>query len=180
MAKPEKEKKVEELKEKLKGAKGIILSDCSGLDVKAMSELRRQCREASVQFEVVKNTLTSIAAKEAQVESLLPYLTGPVALAFSNEDPMVGIRIITDFAKENERPEIKGGYLWGEIYGPEEIQRLASLPPRETLLAQTLRAIQSPLVKFLYLIKSPFIQLLILLKEMEKKANHKSQTPNSK
>lgn len=172
MPKLEKEKRVEELKNKLKGAKGVVLSDFSGLDVLAISKLRRRCREDSIQFQVVKNTLASLAAREAEVDSLLPYLTGPVAMTFSDEDPMTGIRVLTDFAKENEKPKITGGLLWGEVYGPAEIRRLANLPSKEVLLAQGTWALQSPLVFFLSLLKSSLFKLVMLLKEMEqKKAN---------
>ncbi len=109
-----------------------------------------------------------IAVKEAQVESLLPFLEGPVAMVFSDEDPIVGIRVITDFAKENEKPKILGGYLWGEVYGPGEIKRLAMLPPRDTLLTQTIGALQYPLIQFLFLLKNPLMRLVFQLKELEK------------
>jgi large subunit ribosomal protein L10 len=164
----EKEERIKELREKLKGSKGVLLSDFTGLSVLEISDLRRKCRDASIQYEVVKNTLMRIAVKEAQVELLLPFLDGPVAMAFSDEDPIEGIRVITEFAKENEKPKILGGYLWGEMYGPAEIKRLSTLPPRDTLLTQTIGALQYPLMQFLLLLKNPLMRLVFQLKELEK------------
>ena len=173
MAKQEKEKRVEELKEILQGSQGILLTDFTGLNVANITLLRRRFREAQIQFQVVKNTLTSIAAKEAQVDSLLPYLSGPVAIAAIRDDPLKGIRILTDFAKENEKPKILGGLLWGEVYGPDEIERLSTLPSREVLIVQVAGVLKSPLLRFLYLMRSPLVRFMMNLKELEKLKSQK-------
>lgn len=179
MANQEKVDKVRELKELMERSKGVFLSDFTGLNVMEMSDLRTRLRAASIRIKVVKNTLASIAAKEAGLESLLPYLTGSVAMAFSEENPIQGIRILSEFAKEKEKPKILGGTLWGESFGPLEIQRLSTLPSRETLLIQISGVLRSPLLRFLSLLNSPLVRFLFLLKELEKvKATEKNLESN--
>lgn len=145
MARPEKEAMVAELKEKLDQARAAIITDYRGLNVAAMTELRRRMREQGLEYKVVKNTLTRFAARELGLDDLEPYLEGPTAIAFSYEDPVAPAKVIMGFAKEHKQLEIKAGLLRGKVIRPEGVKELADLPPREILLAQVLGGLQAPI-----------------------------------
>ena len=100
IARPEKVAAVEELAEKLKKSQGVILTDYRGLTVKEMTELRSQLRQAGVEFKVVKNTLTLLAARKAEIEGLEPVLEGPTAIAIGYDDPVVAAKTISEFCQE--------------------------------------------------------------------------------
>ena len=124
MPKPEKVAKVQEIRDRLSRVQGAVIADYRGLDVGEITELRKQLREAGVEFKVLKNTLTILAAREAGVEAIEPYLAGPTAIAFGYDDPVVAAKIISDFAKKNKDLEIKGGLVEGKALGPEEVKAL--------------------------------------------------------
>ena len=94
---------VAEIKENLSRSQGAVLADYRGLNVKQVTELRRQLREAGVEYKVVKNTLTIIAAKELGLDDLSQYLVGPTAIAFGYEDPVAPAKVLSDFAKRTIR-----------------------------------------------------------------------------
>lgn len=146
MARPEKEATVAELKSKLVAAQAVVLTDYRGLTVKKITELRRRLRQAGVEYRVAKNTLTSLAAREANLADLDQYLSGPTALAFGETDPVAPAKVLVDFAKENKELTIKGGVLDGRVIGADQIKALADLPSREVLLARVLGGMQAPLV----------------------------------
>lgn len=145
MIKQEKEKIVRELTEKLKTAKAIYLADFTGLDVVRATELRKKLRDASVEYQVVKNTLAQLAAKNAGMEMLLEYLTGPTGLAFGIKDPIIPAKILVEFAKNDGKPSVKMGIVEGKVVDVNQVKQLALLPSREVLLSQILSAMQSPI-----------------------------------
>lgn len=136
---------VEEIAEKFKNASSVVLVDYRGLTVAQVTELRKQLREAGIDFKVYKNTLTSRATEIAGVEGLNEYLTGPNAIAFSNEDVVAPAKIINNFAKTNDALEIKAGIIEGNIATVEEVKALAELPSREGLLSMLLSVLQAPI-----------------------------------
>lgn len=143
-----KEAAIAELQEKLSGASAAVLADYRGLNVKEMTELRRQLQQENGELRVVKNTLTRMAAAAAGLSELTTYLTGPTALVITKGDEVVPARKLLEFAKEHKALEIKGGLLQGQVLLAEQVKRLAELPPRAELLAQVAGGIQSPLVGF--------------------------------
>ncbi|EGO64232.1 50S ribosomal protein L10 [Acetonema longum] len=144
----EKEQLVVAMKEKLEKTKGAVLTSYRGLSVAQDTALRRKLREAGVEYRVVKNTLTRIAAKQANIEGLDKHLEGTTAIAFSFQDPVAPAKIISDFLKETKTQalEIKAGLVEGRVIDPSGVKALASLPPKEVLLAQMLAGMQSPMV----------------------------------
>lgn len=150
----EKQAKVQEIKEKINKAQAIIMADYRGLTVEEDTELRRKFREAGVEYRVLKNTLTSIAAKEAGIEGLDQYLSGPTSFAFGYEDPTAPARILNDFAKDHKKLELKGGFVQGKIFDLNMVKELATIPPREVLIAKLLGSIKSPLSNFAYLVNA--------------------------
>ena len=140
--------KVQEIVAKFEAAASIVVVDYRGLTVAQVTELRKQLREAGVEFKVYKNTLTRRAAEIAGVESINEFLTGPNAVAFSNEDVVAPAKIINDFAKKNEALEIKAGIIEGTIASVEDVKALAELPSREGLLSMLLSVLQAPVRNF--------------------------------
>lgn len=142
---PEKAAKVAEIKELLANSKCTILVDFCGLTVAQDTALRRKMREAGVHYNVVKNTLLRIAAQEAGIEGLEPVLEHNTAIAVAPEDPVAVAKIVCDFAKENKELKIKIGVLDGKAISVEEIKALASLPPKEVLIAKMLGSMNAPI-----------------------------------
>lgn len=145
-------KKVEvaELVEKFKAAKTVVVVDYRGLTVAQATKLRKELREAGVDYRVVKNTLLTIAAKEAGVEGITSCFKGVTAIAFGGEDVVAPAQIITKFSKDNKIMEVKGGILEGEILSAEGVIALGELPPKEVLLAQVASCFQAPIQKLAY------------------------------
>lgn len=129
---------------KLQAAQAGVLVDYRGLTVSEDTELRRKFREAGVDYTVVKNTLTRFAAKEVGLEELDSVLHGPTSLAISDSDPVAPAKIIADFAKGNDKVEIKAGFLDGKVISLDEIKTLANTPSRDTLIAKIMGSLNAP------------------------------------
>lgn len=141
---PEKAAAVAELKTKFSESKGVVLAEFRGLTVSQATKLRRKLTEAGVEIKVVKNTLASIAAKEAGIEGLDPLLAGPIAIAFGT-DAVAPAKHLNDFSKDNKQIDIKGGVLEGKVIDLSMVKALAELPSREVLLGRVVGGMQAPL-----------------------------------
>jgi Ribosomal protein L10 len=150
----EKEVKVQEIKEKLEKAQAVIFANYRGLTVEEDTELRRKFREAGVEYKVIKNTLTEIAAKEVGYEGVDKLLAGPTSFAFGYDDPTAPARVINDFAKNHKKLEFKGGIVQGQVFDVDKVKELAAIPPKEVLIAKLLGSIKSPLSNFAYLVNA--------------------------
>lgn len=140
-----KQQLVSEIAGKLRESKSTIIVDYRGLNVAEVTELRKQLREANVEFKVYKNTLTRRATEDVELTGLNEQLVGPTAIAFSTEEVVAPAKIINDFAKKHEALEIKAGVIEGNIATVEEIKALAELPSREGLLSMLLSVLQAPI-----------------------------------
>ncbi|MGG1662240.1 50S ribosomal protein L10 [Brevibacillus sp. NRS-1366] len=130
---------------KLRESQTTVVADYRGLTVAQVTELRKQLREAGVEFQVLKNSLTRLATEKESLTELDQYLTGPNALAFSKDDIIAPAKVIAEFAKKNDKLEIKGGVIEGKVVGADQIKELASLPSREGLLSMLLSVLQAPM-----------------------------------
>ncbi|MBD8027242.1 50S ribosomal protein L10 [Ureibacillus sp. Re31] len=139
---------VQEIAEKFQAASSVVVVDYRGLTVAQVTELRKQLRESGVEFKVYKNTLTRRAAEIAGVDGINEFLTGPNAVAFSNEDVVAPAKIINEFAKKNEALEIKAGIIEGNVSSADDVKALAELPSREGLLSMLLSVLQAPVRNF--------------------------------
>ena len=135
---------VENLAQKLKEAKTVVLADYHGLDVSQLAELRKTIRKAGGEFEVVKNTLLTRAAKESKVEIDPKILKGPTAALWSYKDQLTPLKALMDFVKANQLPKVKFGLLDQVITPIERIKLLASLPTKEELQAKLVGVLKSP------------------------------------
>jgi len=136
---------VDEIADKLKSSVSTVVVDYRGLNVAEVTELRKQLREAGVDYKVYKNSMTRRAAEAADLADLNESLVGPNAIAFSTEDVVAPAKILNDFAKTHDALEIKGGVIEGNIASADEIKALASLPSREGLLSMLLSVLQAPM-----------------------------------
>jgi large subunit ribosomal protein L10 len=139
---------VKEIVEKFQNAQSVILVDYRGLNVEELNEFRSIARKESVDYKVYKNTMMRFAAKETGNEGLMEHLTGPTAVAFSNEDPVAAAKIVMEFSKKHKAMEVKGGLVGGEVISVEEIKDLADLPPKEVLVAKVLGGLNAPIAGF--------------------------------
>ena len=149
-----KEVKVAEIKEKLAKAQGVVLSQYQGLNVEEDTELRKNLREAGVEYKVYKNTLVILAAKELGIEGIVPHLQGSISLAFGYEDPTVAARVLNDFAKTHKKLELKAAIMQGDILDSAQVNALAAIPPRDVLIAKLLGSFKAPLSNLAYLLNS--------------------------
>jgi large subunit ribosomal protein L10 len=150
----EKVQQINEIADKLRESQTTVIADYRGLTVAEVTELRKQLREAGVEFKVYKNTLTRLAVQKEGFTELDQYLTGPNAIAFSNNDVVAPAKILVDFAKKNENLEIKGGIIEGKVVDANAIKALASLPNREGLLSMLLSVLQAPIRNFALAVKA--------------------------
>lgn len=164
---------IEELHEKLKKAKALVLTDFKGIEVEQMNELRRKLREAEVEYKVFKNTLIRRAAKGTALESLKDEeIVNNNALAISYTDPVVLAKVLTEFKKKVEKFQLKSGILEGKVLHPAEIEALAKLPNKEVLLAQLLgamNAVPRNFVSLLYRVIANFLNVLEAMKKEKEK-----------
>ncbi|MCL6632906.1 MAG: 50S ribosomal protein L10 [Alicyclobacillus herbarius] len=149
----EKEKLVQEIADKFSRSKAVIVADYRGLNVAESNELRKQLREAGVEFKVLKNTMTRRAAEKAEVPGLQEFFVGPSALAFGYDDPVAPAKVLHEFARSHKALELKGGLVEGRVITAKEVEGLASLPSREGLLSMLLSVMQAPVRNLAYAIK---------------------------
>ena len=149
-----KAEQVELIAEKMKAAASIVVVDSRGLTVEQDTNLRRSLRESDVEFKVIKNSILIRAAEKAGLEDLKVLFVGPSAVAFSNEDVIAPAKVISDFAKDAEALEIKGGSVDGKFTSVEEINALAKLPNKEGMLSMLLSVLQAPVRNVAYAVKA--------------------------
>ncbi len=163
---------VSELSEKIKNAKTIVFADYRGLTVEQDTELRNALRKAGVEYGVVKNTLTKLAANENGLNGLETYFNGPTAMAVSNDDVIAPAKILAEYAKKYDKLQIKAGVVEGKIFNEESIKALAALPPKEELLAKALGSMKAPITGFVNVLNGNIRGLVVALNAIaEKQAN---------
>lgn len=169
MARPDKAATVADLKDQFSGSAAVVLTEYRGLKVKDLKELRRSLG-ADATYAVAKNTLTTIAAREAGIEGLDSTLAGPTAIAFINGDVANVAKSLRDFAKAHPALVIKGGVMDGQVLDADAVKKLADLESREVLLAKLAGALQANLSRAVYLIAAPLNQAARALGALERAA----------
>lgn len=159
------------LKEKFSQAKSIVLADYAGLPVHLQQDLRAKVIEAGGEMIVAKNTLLKIAAKELNypIEALTDSFTGPTITLFAYEDEIAPIKALAEFAKINELPTIKAGYLNKEPLTKEQVDNLAKLPTKIELIAKTVGTIKAPLTGFVNVLSGNLKNLIYVLQAISTK-----------
>jgi large subunit ribosomal protein L10 len=136
---------VAELEQKLQNASAGVLVSYEGISVEEDTKLRKELREAGVEYSVVKNTLVRLALDAAGMQELDGVLHGTTALALAGEDQIAPARIICKFAKKHETFKVKAGFMDGKVMSVDEVNAIANLPSREQLLGQLLSVLNGNL-----------------------------------
>ena len=168
MAKPEKIKQVDELKAKFAESGDFIIVEYRGLTVEQISSLRRKLREFGVTFKVVKNNLALIALREVGVEGAEPYFAGPTSVAFAGDDAPSAAKTLLEYQGKTKLT-MRGAYVGGRFFGPEETKELSTLPPRSVLLSQVAGAMVSVLSVFAGDMQSVLSTFALSIKALEEK-----------
>lgn len=164
---------VAELEEKFRSSSAVLLTEYRGLTVAQLKTLRRSMSENAT-YTVAKNTLARIAAKRAEVEGLEDLLAGPTAIAFVHGDPVAVAKALRNFAKDTPALVIKGGFFDGNIIDQDEVNKLADLESRETLLAKLAGAFKASLFGAAYMFTAPAskaVRTVDALREKQESAN---------
>lgn len=159
----QKKELVAKLAEKLKKSCTGVLVEYKGINVEDDTKLRRELREAKVEYSVIKNTMLRRAAKDAGMESLSEYLQETTALAVSENDYTAAARILCKFSSENKFFKVKSGFIDGDVVDTSKIKALSSLPSKEQLLAQVLAGLNSPITGFAAVLSGTQRGLLVAL-----------------
>jgi large subunit ribosomal protein L10 len=168
MPRAEKEAKVKGLAERLTESQAAVLAGYRGLTVQEAAELRTALAEVDTRFNVVKNSLTRLAVKDAGLEGLTELIDGPTAIAFVAGDPVAGARRLVEQARRFPVLEVRGGFAEGRILSADEVRALAALDSREVILARLAGVAKSQLARTawgLQSLQSRFLALMEALKE---------------
>jgi len=147
-AKKAKQVVIDEIKERFEQAQSVVVVDYLGLTVAEADEMRKNLREGGVGFTVYKNTLVKRAIEGTKYEALGEILEGPSGFAFSYDDATAPARVLNDARKAYKKMEFKGGIIEGEYYDKENIEKIAAIPSRDTLISKFMGSIQSPIANF--------------------------------
>jgi large subunit ribosomal protein L10 len=160
----EKQQIVTDLAGKLGAASAFYLTDFTGLSVKKITNLRARLRNAGVECIVVKNTLAERALDGLELPDIGRFFKGPTALVISTGDAVSAAKVLSDFAREHDnKPTVKAGIVERRAVGPEEVTRLAKLPPREQLLAELAGALSAPMAQLAFLLQARLYEFAGLL-----------------
>lgn len=174
MERRKKEEVVAGLKRSFAEAQAVFVADFKGIDMENMTGLRVKVREAGCEFQVAKNTLVKLAARNTPMDRLEQLFVGNNALGRTTRDPAVLAKVLTDFAKANEKFVIKGGLLGDQPLNPAQIKALANLPSREALLAAflgALNAVPTGFVRVLAAVPQKLLYALTAIRDQKEKAS---------
>jgi len=167
MDRQEKEKFVADLHGRLKKAQGTFLVEYKGLDVESMNQLRKELKKVDAEFQVVKNRLLKLAGEETDTGLIKDHMHGPSAIAVTYEDMVGTAKVLVDFAEKFKKLKIKNGQISGKVVDIDAIKRLAKLPGKDVLLAQTLSAMQAVPASFVRVLNGVVVKLLNVLTAIE-------------
>ena len=168
MPRPDKIEAVKEIASDLKACDVYYFVDYRGLTYAESSELRARLVKVDATLKVVKNTLAKIAAAEAGVEGLDELLQGPTAIVYCKGDPVKTAKTIQDFIREKKKAAVRGGKLERSLLTAGEVERLATLPSREQLIAQLVGTLAAPLQGLVTVLNGPIRSLVVVMGQVEK------------
>jgi len=161
---------VADIKDRFQRSGSVVLVDYRGINVEQVTMLRKQFREAGVEYIVLKNTLVKRALHEIQMEEIDHLLEGPSAFAFGYVDPVAPAKIITDFVNKtkNEHLKVKGGLVAGKPIDIAGVKALADLPPREVLIARIMGSLNAPVTNFVGVLPATLRSLVYAIDAIRK------------
>ena len=165
----DKEQELQELTAAFTASDTAILVDFKGLDVPAVTELRRQIRGAKAQYKVVKNTLAKRAAKGTRLASLEAHFEGTTAVAYTHEDAVALAKALTTFMKNAPKLQVKAAVVQGQAIKPAAVTDLAALPGKPELYSKLLFLMQAPMQQLVTVLSATPRNLVTVLNEAAKK-----------
>ena len=168
----DKKEVVAEVSARLKKAQAVVLAEYRGLPVEDITVLRSQARASGVYLRVLKNTLARRAVQGTPFEKLADQMVGPLAYGIS-DDPVAAAKVLSTYAKGNDKLVIKGGALPNQVMTAREVGQLATMPSREELLAKLLGTMQAPIAKFvrtLNEVPTKFVRAVAAVRDQKEKA----------
>ncbi|MEJ2048759.1 MAG: 50S ribosomal protein L10 [Calditrichota bacterium] len=172
MPTPEKEQIVQEMTDKFGRATSIYLVDFTGLDVNTTTELRRNFREAQVEYRVLKNTLAKISFQNAGIKGMDEFLTGVNGYAISYDDPTLPAKVLEKNKEYKEKLKLKAALFEGNIVGADKVENLAKLPSRKELVGKIAIMLNSPMTKLVMTLNGAMANMVNALKALEKNKNN--------
>ncbi len=163
---------VAEVSERLKKAQAVVLAEYRGLPVEDITILRTQARASGVYLRVLKNTLARRAVQGTPFEKLADKMVGPLAYGIS-DDPVSAAKVLSAYAKGNEKLVIMGGAIPGQLMTAKEVGQLATMPSREELLAKLMGTMQAPIAKFVQTLNevpTKFVRAVAAVRDQKEKA----------
>lgn len=160
---------VADLAQKLKNSCAGVIVNYKGINVADDTKLRKELREAGVEYFVVKNTLLQRAAKLAELEGLDSVLEGTTAIAISKDDHVAAARILCEFAENNKFFNAKAGFVEGKVISEAEVNNLAKLPTKEVLVAKALGGLNAPISGFVAVLNGTLKGLVVALNAIAEK-----------
>ncbi len=154
MNRSEKAEAIAELNQTFKDANLVVVTRQSGLTVAEVTDLRRKIRAAGASYKVAKNRLTLRALEGTAFKALGSLFTGPTAIAYS-KDPVAAAKVVSAFAKDNEKLTIVGGALGGDVLDVAGVQALATLPSLDALRGKIIGLLQAPATKVAGVLAAP-------------------------
>ena len=158
---------VKELSETLAKAKAVYFTEYHGLNVGDITKLRSEFFKVDVDYKVAKNTLIKLAAQDNKISGVDDMLKGSTALAISYDEPVAPAKVIKEFKKDNELPEVKGILFEGEFMLGDEFERLADMPSKEESLSMLVAMLNSPLQKLVSTLNAPMQDTLGVLNSLK-------------
>ena len=160
---------VEVIQAKLAESTAVLLSEYRGMTVHELADLRAGLRESGAEYKVYKNTLASIAARNAGFEELTQHFVGPTAFTFTTGDPVIAAKKLSEFAKKVPTLVLKGGVLGSRVLTAKDVTALGNLESREVMLAKAAGMFISPIQQAANLFAAGFNQLGAVLAQLRDK-----------
>ena len=164
-----KQEYVDQLAQKIQAAVAGVVVSYKGINVAADTKLRRELREAGVEYAVVKNTMLHRAAEKVGLQDLETVLKGSTALALSNQDYVAAARILSKFSETSKKFEVKAGFVEGKVIDVNGVNELAKMPSKEVLVAKALGGLNAPITGFVYVLNANLTGLAVALKAIAEK-----------
>ncbi len=164
-----KQQVVEELKDKIQRAKLMVIFDFTGVDANSMADFRKAIKRKDAEIKVVKNSMLYRACTDTPLYDKIDIFKEPSAVIFAYEDIVDAAKSLKEFLKTSESAKVKAGLLTGEYVTPEEIDRLASLPSREELLAQLFATMKAPITNFVRVLNAVPQKTVMVLNAIKEK-----------
>ena len=160
---------VKEYTERLKDSSSLFVTDFTGLTNKQIEALRKKLKAVSSKYMIINNSLCKTALRDLKLDALADLVDGSCAIGHTSSDPVATSKALVDFAKNNERFQVKGGYVDGGIIDVDTIKELAAMPSREVLIGRLVAAINSPIVGLVSVCSGVIKKLLYTINDIIRK-----------